>query len=44
MIYARSSLKILTKALNSVAVPECEQETSLWEDGETLMAKICGLR
>jgi hypothetical protein len=35
---------MLTKAINSVAVPECEQETPLWEDGEKIMAKICGLR
>jgi site-specific recombinase XerD len=42
--YAKPSLKMLTKAINSVDVPECEQETPLWEDGEKLMAKICGLR
>lgn len=42
--YAKPSLEMLSDAINSVAPPESEQEKPLWEDGETLMAKMCGLR
>lgn len=42
--YAKPSLKMLADAINSVSIPKCEQETPLWEEGEKLMAKICGLR
>lgn len=42
--YAKPSLKMLSDAINSINLPEEEQEKPLWEGDEELMATMCGLR
>jgi integrase/recombinase XerD len=43
-IYARPSLAMMRKAMDSVESPQTKDENPLWVDSEEKMAKLCGLR
>ena len=43
-LYAQPSLKMLREAIESVETPEQKAEKPFWEENETIMAKLSGLR
>jgi integrase/recombinase XerD len=43
-LYAKPSLKMLRKAIESVETPEQKSERPIWEEDEAMMAKLSGLR
>jgi len=44
LIYAKTSLKMLREAIESVETPEQKREKPIWKEDETIMARLCGLR
>jgi len=42
--YAKPSLKMLREAIESVETPGQEAEKPIWENDESMMAKLSGLR